>query len=60
VGPSWHITIGEGATVGAQSGVLKTIAPGKMYFGTPAGEARMKYREVAALKKLPEIIESLR
>jgi UDP-3-O-[3-hydroxymyristoyl] glucosamine N-acyltransferase len=60
VGIAPNVTIGEGATVGAKSGVLKTLAPGKMYFGTPAGEARMKYREVAALKKLPEIIESLR
>ncbi len=60
VGIAANITLGKGSTVGAKSGVGKDLIPGKMYFGIPAGDARTKYREVAALKKLPEIIESLR
>ena len=42
-----------------QSGVLKDLEDGKTYFGSPADEARIKYRELASLKKLPEIIEKL-
>lgn len=60
VGIAANITIEKGVTVGAQSGVGKTLAAGKTYFGSPAGDARAKYKEVAALKRLPEIIENLR
>jgi len=59
VGCASDIVIGEGATVLAQSGVAKSLAGGKTYFGSPAGEVRSKFREMAALRKLPEIIENL-
>jgi len=51
--------IGEGVVVLGQSGVLKDLEGGKTYFGSPAEEARIKYRELALLKKLPVIIENL-
>ncbi|MGB0177452.1 MAG: DapH/DapD/GlmU-related protein, partial [Owenweeksia sp.] len=59
VGVTSGITIGEGAVVFAQSGISKSLAGGKTYFGSPADEARRKYREMASLRVLPEIIEKL-
>lgn len=59
VGSTSGITIGEGAVVLAQSGISKSLAGGVTYFGSPCGEVREKFREMAALRKLPEIIENL-
>lgn len=59
VGVTSGITIGEGATVFAQSGISKSLAGGKSYFGSPADDARKKYREMASIRVLPEIIERL-
>ncbi len=53
------ITIGKKAVVLAQSGVSKSLEGGKTYFGYPAEEARKKYRELAGIKVLPEIIEKV-
>lgn len=50
------VTLGKGAVLLAQSGLGEDIAPGKTYFGSPAGEARTKMKELAALKMLPEIL----
>jgi UDP-3-O-[3-hydroxymyristoyl] glucosamine N-acyltransferase len=59
VGVISGITIGQKAVVFAQSGISKSLDGGKTYFGSPADEARKKYREMAAIKALPEIIENL-
>ena len=59
VGVISDITIGKGAVVYAQSGVAKNLEGGKSYFGSPSEEARKKYRELAAIKVLPEIIEKV-
>ncbi len=53
------VTIGKKAVVFAQSGVSKSLESNKVYFGSPAGEAREKYRELANIKALPKIIEKL-
>ena len=58
-GVAANVTIGEGAVIGAKSGVSKSLAGGKVYFGAPAVEMRQKHKEMAALRKLPEIIENL-
>lgn len=60
VGVISDITIGKGAVVYAQSGVTKDLEPGKAYFGSPAGEAREKYREMNLLKSVPKMLENLR
>ena len=60
VGLAHNIVIGKGATVLAKSGVSKSLEGGKTYFGTPATEIRQQYRELAALRKLPEIISKLK
>ena len=59
VGCAHDIVIGEGAIVFAQSGISKSLAGGKTYFGSPAKDIRLAYREIAAIRKLPEILENL-
>lgn len=59
VGVTSDVRIGQKAVVLGQSGVTKDIPGGKTYFGTPAEEARGKYREMAAMRKLPAAIEQL-
>jgi UDP-3-O-[3-hydroxymyristoyl] glucosamine N-acyltransferase len=54
------IVIGKGAVVLATSAVDKSIEGNKVYFGVPAEEARKKWRELAALRKLPEVIANLK
>lgn len=59
VGITSGITIGKNAIIYAQSGVSKDLEGGKAYFGSPCDEARKKYRELAGIKVLPEIIEKV-
>lgn len=59
VGVVSDVTIGEGAVVLGQSGVGRDLAPKKTYLGSPCEDARMKWREMAAAKKLPSIMEKL-
>ena len=59
VGCASDVVLEEGVTVLAQSGIGKTLEKGKTYFGSPCGTVRSKFRELAAIKKLPEIIENL-
>jgi len=60
VGVSKDLTIGKGAVVLAQSGVPGSLEGGKTYFGTPVDDARVKMKEVAWLKRIPEIWEKLK
>lgn len=59
VGCASDVVIGEGAVVLAQSGIAKSLEGGKTYFGSPCGEVKVKFRELAAIKKLPAIIEQM-
>lgn len=59
VGVPSDILIGKGAVVLGQSGVMNDLEPGKKYFGSPAEEARSKFKELAMVRKLPVIIEKL-
>ena len=59
VGITSGITIGEKAVISAQSGVSKSLPGNKSYFGTPADEFRKKYKEMASIKLIPDIIEKL-
>ncbi len=54
------LVIGKGAVVLAGSGTEKSLEGGKTYWGIPAIEARKKWREVAALKMLPDILSKLK
>jgi UDP-3-O-[3-hydroxymyristoyl] glucosamine N-acyltransferase len=54
------IVIGKGAVILATSAVDKTLEGGKTYFGMPAIEARKKWRELAALRNLPDLMGKLK
>jgi UDP-3-O-[3-hydroxymyristoyl] glucosamine N-acyltransferase len=60
VGCASDITIGEGAVVLAQSGIAKSLEGGKTYFGSPCSEVKEKFREMAALRQLPKLLEKLK
>jgi UDP-3-O-[3-hydroxymyristoyl] glucosamine N-acyltransferase len=51
VGTNSGIRIGAGATVFGQSGVTKSIAGGKSYFGSPIAESREKFKEIVRSKQ---------
>ncbi len=53
------LVIGKGAVVLATSAVDKSLQGGKVYFGIPAGEVRTKWRELAALRKLPDFFKKM-
>lgn len=57
VGVKSGITIAKGTVLLAQSGLSHTTEENKTYFGSPAAEARGKFKEMAYLKMLPEIFK---
>ncbi len=59
VGISSGLNIGDDVTILAQSGVQENISDGETYFGTPAGPAKEKMREIFALKQLVKLIHKL-
>jgi UDP-3-O-[3-hydroxymyristoyl] glucosamine N-acyltransferase len=60
VGVASDLTIGEGAIVLAQSGVSKDLEGNKTYFGSPCGDVKEKFRELASLRKLPQLIDKIK
>lgn len=60
VGITSGITIGDKAVISAKAGVSKSLEGGKHYFGIPAEDFRTKYKEIASIKKIPEIMEKLK
>lgn len=60
VGITSGVTIGEKAVISGKAGVSKSLEGGKSYFGIPADDFRSKYKEIAAIKKIPEILEKLK
>lgn len=59
VGVQKDLTIGKGAVVLGQSGIPKSLEGGKTYFGSPTQEAREKMKELALVKRLPELFETI-
>jgi UDP-3-O-[3-hydroxymyristoyl] glucosamine N-acyltransferase len=59
VGVSKTLTIGKGATVYAQSGVKDSIDGGKVYFGSPVEDARIKMKEFVWIKRIPQLWEKV-
>lgn len=60
VGVSKDLTIGKGAVVYAQSGVASSIEGGKIYFGSPADDAKTKMRELGWIKRIPELWKKIK
>ncbi len=54
------LTIGKGAILLGTSAIDKSIEGGKTYFGAPAVEAREKWKEMAMIRRLPEMYEMLK
>ena len=59
VGVSGHITIGAGARVGAQGGVISDVPAGESWSGYPARPHRESMRAHAALFKLAGMMKRL-
>ena len=55
VGVPSKIRIGKGAVLLGQSAPAKDLEGGKTYLGSPADESMKKFRELALMRKLPEI-----
>ncbi|MES2747747.1 MAG: UDP-3-O-(3-hydroxymyristoyl)glucosamine N-acyltransferase [Bacteroidota bacterium] len=60
VGTTSGITIGSKAVVLGQTGVTKSIEGGKSYFGTPVEESREKLKQLAYIKRIPEILNTIK
>lgn len=54
------VVIGKGAVILATSAVDKNLEGGKTYFGVPAEEARKKWREMVAIRQLPDLIAKMK
>lgn len=54
------LVIGKGAVILATSAVDKSLEGGKTYFGVPAEEARKKWREMASVRQLPDLIAKMK
>lgn len=59
VGIASGLTLAKGTTLLAQSGINKNTKEKTVYFGSPAGEAKKKFREVSAMANLPYLINKL-
>jgi UDP-3-O-[3-hydroxymyristoyl] glucosamine N-acyltransferase len=55
-----HVHMGDRSMAGACSGVLDDVEPGQAVSGTPANAHRQNLREIAALRKLPELRAQVR
>lgn len=60
VGTNSGITIGAKAVILGQTGVTKSVAGAKTYFGTPIQESRSKLKELANLRQLPALLQMLK
>ena len=53
-------TIGPGARLGGQSGLIKDLPPGETWHGHPAHEAISTFKEYSVIRKLPEMLRTLK
>lgn len=60
VGVQKDLTIGKGAVVLGQSGIMSSLEGNKTYFGSPVRDHREKLKELALMKRLPEVFDKLK
>jgi UDP-3-O-[3-hydroxymyristoyl] glucosamine N-acyltransferase len=60
VGVKSGIVIARGTEIFAQSGLGHSTEENKKYFGSPAVEARDRFKEMAYIKKIPDIIKKIK
>jgi len=60
VGVAGHLSIGDHVTIGAKSGIWSDIPSNERYFGVPAFPWKQFWRQIAAVKELPNLLKKLR
>ena len=60
VGIADHVHLGDGAVIGAKAGVHRDMPGGQTYLGVPAAPAAETSRQMMALRRLPEIRDSVK
>ncbi|MFN6148771.1 MAG: UDP-3-O-(3-hydroxymyristoyl)glucosamine N-acyltransferase [Planctomyces sp.] len=60
VGVADHVHLGDGAIIGAKAGVHRDMPGGQTYLGAPAGPVAETTKQLIALKRLPEIRDTVR
>lgn len=55
-----HVHVGDRAIIGAQAGVHRDMPGGQTYLGNPAGPVAETSRQLMALRRLPEIRETVK
>lgn len=60
VGITSGVTIGNKAVIMAQSGISKNLKGHTTYFGSPAENIKKKYRELAYINQIPEILKKIK
>jgi UDP-3-O-[3-hydroxymyristoyl] glucosamine N-acyltransferase len=59
VGLGGHITVGDNANVGAQSGIISDIKPNAKIMGAPAIPVKDFFRSSIIFPKLPEMYRQI-
>lgn len=59
VGVQKDLVIAKGSVLLGQSGIGKSTEAGKQYFGSPAIDAREKMKELAWVKRIPEMWDAI-
>ncbi len=60
VGTVGHIEIGDGAILGAKSGVSKDVPAKEVWFGYPAAPLAESKEQIAHLRRLPKLLERVK
>jgi UDP-3-O-[3-hydroxymyristoyl] glucosamine N-acyltransferase len=60
VGIADHVHLGDGAIIGAKAGVHRDMPGGQTYLGSPAGPVAETTRQLMALRRLPEIRDTVK
>jgi len=60
VGIADHVHLGDGAIIGAKAGVHRDMPGGQSYLGAPAGPVAETTRQLMALRRLPEIRDTVK
>ncbi len=60
VGLAGHMKIGDRTQVGAQSGVIGDLPAGQTYFGYPAMPQKEAFKQLAILRKLPDMYKDFK
>lgn len=55
-----HVHLGDGAIIGAKAGVHRDMPGGQTYLGAPAGPVAETTRQLMALRRLPEIRDTVK